>query len=76
MGQIVNFFIRCREAAGAQALANFDTYLAPFIRYDDMSYREVKQAMQEFILTLNVPTRWASRTPFVNITMDVTVSPF
>ena len=76
LGQIVNFFYTMQgEAAGAQALANFDTYLAPFIRYDDMSYREVKQAMQEFIFNLNVPTRVGFQTPFVNITMDVTVSP-
>ena len=75
LGQIVNFFYTLQgEAAGAQALANFDTYLAPFIRYDKMSYREVKQAMQEFIFNLNVPTRVGFQTPFVNITMDVTVS--
>jgi ribonucleoside-triphosphate reductase len=75
LGQIVNFFYTLQgEAAGAQALANFDTNLAPFIRYDEMSYREVKQAMQEFIFNLNVPTRVGFQTPFVNITMDVTVS--
>ena len=75
LGQIVNFFYTLQgEAAGAQALANFDTYLAPFIRYDGMNYREVKQAMQEFIFNLNVPTRVGFQTPFVNITMDVTVS--
>jgi ribonucleoside-triphosphate reductase len=76
LGQIVNFFYTMQgESAGAQALANFDTYLAPFIRYDGMNYREVKQAMQEFIFNLNVPTRVGFQTPFVNITMDVTVSP-
>ncbi|MDO9535189.1 MAG: ribonucleoside triphosphate reductase, partial [Bacillota bacterium] len=76
LGQIVNFFYTLQgEAAGAQALANFDTYLAPFIRYDGMTYKEVKQAMQEFIFNLNVPTRVGFQTPFVNITMDVTVSP-
>ncbi len=75
LGQIVNFFYTLQgEAAGAQALANFDTYMAPFIRYDGMTYREVKQAMQEFIFNLNVPTRVGFQTPFVNITMDVTVS--
>ena len=75
LGQIVNFFYTLQgEAAGAQALANFDTYLAPFIRYDGMNYREVKQAMQEFIFNLNVPTRVGFQTPFVNITLDVTVS--
>lgn len=76
LGQIGNFFYTLQgEAAGAQALANFDTYLAPFIRYDKLSYREVKQAMQEFIFNLNVPTRVGFQTPFVNITLDVTVSP-
>ncbi|RJX28783.1 MAG: ribonucleoside triphosphate reductase [Dethiobacter sp.] len=76
LGQTVNFFYTMQgEAAGAQALANFDTYLAPFIRYDGMNYKEVKQAMQEFIFNLNVPTRVGFQTPFVNITMDVTVSP-
>ena len=58
LGQIANFFYTLQgEASGAQALASFDTYLAPFIRYDDLSYREVKQALQEFIFNLNVPTR-------------------
>lgn len=76
LGQIVNFFYTLQgEAAGAQALANFDTYLAPFIRYDKMTYRDVKQAIQEFIFNLNVPTRVGFQTPFVNITMDVMVSP-
>lgn len=76
LGQIVNFFYTLQgESAGAQALANFDTLLAPFIRYDGMSYKEVKQAMQEFIFNLNVPTRVGFQTPFVNITLDVTVSP-
>ena len=64
----------CRgEAAGAQAFANFDTYLAPFIAYDNLSYDEVKQSIQEFIFNLNVPTRVGFQTPFVNITMDVVV---
>ena len=76
LGQIVNFFYTLQgESAGAQALANFDTYLAPFIRYDKMSYKDVKQAVQEFIFNLNVPTRVGFQTPFVNITMDVRVSP-
>lgn len=75
LGQIVNFCYTLQgECAGAQALANFDTFLAPFIRYDNMNYKEVKQAMQEFIFNLNVPTRVGFQTPFVNITLDVTVS--
>ena len=74
LGQIVNFFYTLQgEAAGAQAFSNFDTLLAPFIRYDNLSYREVKQAMQEFIFNVNVPTRVGFQTPFTNITMDLTV---
>lgn len=74
LGQVVNFFYTMQgEAAGAQAFSNFDTYLAPFIAYDGLSYAEVKQAMQEFIFNLNVPTRVGFQTPFVNITMDVVV---
>lgn len=74
LGQVVNFFYTLQgEAAGAQAFSNFDTYLAPFIAYDNLTYDEVKQAMQEFIFNLNVPTRVGFQTPFVNITMDVVV---
>ena len=74
LGQIVNFFYTLQgEAAGAQALANFDTYLAPFIAYDGLTYREVEQCIQEFVFNLNVPTRVGFQTPFVNITMDVKV---
>ncbi|WP_026486520.1 ribonucleoside triphosphate reductase [Caldanaerobius polysaccharolyticus] len=74
LGQIVNFFYTLQgEAAGAQAFSNFDTYLAPFIYYDGLTYKEVKQAMQEFIFNLNVPTRVGFQTPFVNITMDLVV---
>jgi ribonucleoside-triphosphate reductase len=58
LGQIVNFFYTLQgEAAGAQAFSNFDTLLAPFIRYDQLTYRDIKQAMQEFIFNMNVPTR-------------------
>jgi anaerobic ribonucleoside-triphosphate reductase len=72
LGQIANFFYTLQgEASGAQALASFDTYLAPFIRYDGLNYREVKQALQEFIFNLNVPTRVGFQTPFVNLTFDV-----
>lgn len=72
LGQIVNFFYTMQgEAAGAQAFSNFDTLLAPFIRYDQLSYTHVKQAMQEFIFNINVPTRVGFQTPFTNITMDL-----
>jgi len=72
LGQIVNFFYTLQgEAAGAQAFANFDTLLAPFVRFDNLSYREVKQAVQEFIFNLNVPTRVGFQTPFTNLTMDL-----
>ncbi|MCD6180807.1 MAG: ribonucleoside triphosphate reductase [Candidatus Cloacimonetes bacterium] len=74
LGQIVNFFYTLQgEAAGAQAFSNFDTLLAPFIRYDSLEYHEVKQAMQEFVFNVNVPTRVGFQTPFTNITMDLVV---
>jgi ribonucleoside-triphosphate reductase len=74
LGQIVNFFYTLQgEAAGAQAVSNFDTLLAPFIRKDNLSYKEVKQALQEFIFNINIPTRVGFQTPFTNITMDLTV---
>ncbi len=74
LGQIVNFFYTLQgEAAGAQAFSNFDTLLAPFIRYDGLSYREVKQALQEFLFNVNVPTRVGFQTPFTNVTLDLTV---
>ncbi|KIH76309.1 ribonucleoside-triphosphate reductase class III catalytic subunit [Geoalkalibacter ferrihydriticus] len=73
LGQVVNFFYTLQgEAAGAQAFANFDTLLAPFIRYDGLGFTEVKQAMQEFIFNMNVPTRVGFQTPFTNVTMDMT----
>jgi len=76
LGQVVNFFYTLQgEAAGAQAFSNFDTLLAPFIRYDRLSYNEVKQALQEFIFNINIPTRVGFQTPFTNITMDLKVSP-
>lgn len=75
LGQVVNFLYTLQgEAAGAQAFANFDTYLAPFIRYDGLNYREIKQAIQEFVFNVNVPTRVGFQTPFTNISMDVTPS--
>ncbi len=74
LGQIVNFFYTLQgEAAGAQAMSNFDTLLAPFIREDKLSYREVKQALQEFVFNINIPTRVGFQTPFTNITMDLIV---
>ncbi len=74
LGQVVNFFYTLQgEAAGAQAFANFDTLLAPFIGYDGLSYAEVKQCLQEFVFNMNVPTRVGFQTPFTNITMDMMV---
>ncbi len=74
LGQIVNFFYTTQgEAAGAQAFSNFDTLLAPFIAYDKLNYKGVKQALQEFIYNLNVPTRVGFQTPFTNLTMDLQV---
>ncbi|MFC1762893.1 ribonucleoside triphosphate reductase [Planctomycetota bacterium] len=72
LGQIVNFFYTLQgEAAGAQAFSNLDTLLAPFIRYDHLGYREVKQALQEFVFNVNVPTRVGFQTPFTNVTLDL-----
>jgi len=74
LGQVVNFFYTLQgEAAGAQAFSNFDTLLAPFIRYDKLGFKEVKQALQEFIFNINVPTRVGFQTPFTNVTLDVKV---
>ncbi len=74
LGQIVNFMYTMQgEAAGAQAFSNFDTLLAPFISYDNLDYKQVKQAVQEFVFNMNVPTRVGFQTPFTNITMDLTV---
>lgn len=76
LGQIVNFFYTLQgEAAGAQAISNFDTLLAPFVRYDKLEYKDVKQAVQEFVFNINIPTRVGFQTPFTNITMDLYVSP-
>ncbi len=74
LGQIVNFFYTLQgESAGAQAFSNFDTLLAPFIRYDELTYTEVKQALQEFLFNMNVPTRVGFQTPFTNVTLDLEV---
>lgn len=74
LGQIVNFFYTLQgEAAGAQAFSHFDTLLAPMIRFDSLSYEDVKQALQEFIFNINVPTRVGFQTPFTNVTMDLQI---
>lgn len=71
VGQIVNFLGTLQnEWAGAQAFSSFDTYLAPFIRIDNLSYETVKQNIQELIFNLNVPSRWGTQTPFTNLTFD------
>lgn len=71
IGQIVNFLGTLQnEWAGAQAFSSFDTYMAPFVRKDKLSYSEVKQNIQELIYNLNVPSRWGSQTPFTNLTFD------
>lgn len=77
LGQIVNFFFTLQgEAAGAQAFSNFDTFLAPFIYHDKLDYKQVVQAMQEFLFNMNIPTRVGFQTPFTNITMDLSVPKF
>ncbi len=71
VGQMVNFLGTLQnEWAGAQAFSSFDTYLAPFVRKDRLSYDAVKQNVQEFIYNLNVPSRWGTQTPFTNVTFD------
>lgn len=73
VGQIVNFLGTLQnEWAGAQAFSSFDTYLAPFVRKDRLSYAEVKQSIQELVYNLNVPSRWGTQTPFTNLTFDWT----
>ncbi|HWS29894.1 MAG TPA: ribonucleoside triphosphate reductase [Clostridia bacterium] len=74
LGQIVNStFTTQGETAGAQAWSSFDTYCAPFIRYDKLDYKSVKQALQEFIFNINVPTRVGFQCPFSNLTFDIKV---
>ncbi|WP_275590743.1 ribonucleoside triphosphate reductase [Pseudomonas sp. DP-17] len=71
LGQMVNFLGTLQnEWAGAQAFSSFDTYLAPYVRKDGLSYQQVRQALQEFIYNLNVPSRWGTQTPFTNLTFD------
>jgi len=77
LGQIVNFFYTMQgEAAGAQAFSNFDTLLAPYIRFDNLTYEQIKQSLQEFLFNINIPTRVGFQTPFTNITMDLEVPEF
>ncbi len=72
LNQIVNFMYTMQgESAGAQALSSFDTLVAPYVRYDKLTYDQVKQAMQEFVFGMNIPTRVGFQTPFTNITMDL-----
>lgn len=71
VGQIVNFLGTLQnEWAGAQAFSSFDTYLAPFIRLDNLNYDDVRQSIQELVYNLNVPSRWGTQTPFTNLTFD------
>jgi ribonucleoside-triphosphate reductase len=73
VGQIVNFLGTLQnEWAGAQAFSSFDTYMAPFIRKDNLPYSEVRQCIQELVYNLNVPSRWGTQTPFTNLTFDWT----
>jgi ribonucleoside-triphosphate reductase len=72
LNQVVNFMYTVQgESAGAVAFSNFDTLIAPFVRYDKLTYPQVKQAMQEFVFGMNIPTRVGFQTPFTNITMDL-----
>jgi anaerobic ribonucleoside-triphosphate reductase len=74
VAQIVNFLgVMQNEWAGAQAFSSFDTYLAPFVKVDNLSFEEVKQSIQSFIFGVNTPSRWGSQAPFTNITLDWTV---
>ena len=74
LGQIVNFLGTLQnEWAGAQAFSSFDTYLAPYVYYDGLSYEEVKQEIQKFVFNLNVASRWGGQTPFTNLTFDLKV---
>jgi ribonucleoside-triphosphate reductase len=73
VGQIVNFLGTLQnEWAGAQAFSSFDTYMAPFVRKDGLTYGQVRQSIQELIYNLNVPSRWGTQTPFTNLTFDWT----
>jgi len=74
LGQVVNFFYTLQgESAGAQAFSNFDTLLSPFIRYDNLTFKDVKQSLQAFLFNINVPTRVGFQTPFTNVTLDLNI---
>jgi len=74
IGQMVNFIgVLQNEWAGAQAFSSFDTYLAPYVRADNLSYKQVKQCIQEYVYGMNITSRWGGQTPFSNITLDWTV---
>ena len=76
LGQMVNFLGTLQnEWAGAQSFSSFDTYLAPFVRLDGLTYDDVEQAIQEFVFNLNVPSRWGMQTPFTNLTFDWSCPP-
>ncbi len=76
LGQLVNFFYTLQgESAGAQAVSSFDTLLAPFIRYDNLNYSQVKQSLQEFLFNCSIPTRVGFQNPFTNLTVDIKPSP-
>ena len=76
LGHLVNFFYTLQgETAGAEAVSNFDTLLAPFIRYDNLNYQQVKQALQEFVFNCAIPTRVGFQNPFTNVTLDIRPSP-
>jgi len=76
LGQVVNFiYTLSGEVAGAVSFSNFDTLIAPFIRYDNLNYQQVKQAMQEFLFNMATPTRVGFQCPFSNVTLDLTVAP-
>ncbi len=71
IGQMINFLGTLQnEWAGAQAFSSFDTYLAPYIKKDDLDYKRVKQCVQQFVFGINTPSRWGTQTPFINITLD------
>jgi ribonucleoside-triphosphate reductase len=77
LGQLVNFFFTLQgETAGANAVSNFDTLLAPFIRYDNLDYLQVKQVLQEFLYNCMVPTRVGFQTPFLNVSLDIKIPDF
>jgi len=76
LGQLVNFFYTLQgESAGAQAISSFDTLLAPFVRYDNLNFHQVKQSLQEFLFNCAIPTRVGFQNPFTNLTLDIKPSP-